>query len=173
MAQIDQNLPIEPELYQRTLEQLELQTVCLDEVKACCAREVTQDGQVDINLSAETEEHQTDNQYFAFITYRLRGQRGEDMLLEVEAKYRIVFDMAETIPKGFFEVFRELNLRITTMPYFRELVASITGRMEIPTLTLPYVIYAAPEQESQRQKSEETLEKASPRKRKPRVKSDN
>jgi len=144
MKQPDQNLPITPELYQRTLERLALKTVCLDTVKSSCAREVAHDGQVDVILSAEAQDYQTEGQYLAFITYRLSGKRDEYTLLELEAKYRIVFDMPEPVPSGFFEVFRELNLRITTMPYFRELIASITGRMEIPTLTLPYAIYAGP-----------------------------
>ena len=153
LMQETQNVPIAAELYQQTLEKLDLQTVCLDEIKACCDREAAQEGQVEISLSADTEARQTDSQYFAFITYRLRGERGGDMLLEVDARYRLIFDTEVQVPEGFFEVFRDLNLRITTMPYFRELVASLTGRMDIPTLTLPYSIYAAPSIEIEEQEA--------------------
>jgi len=160
MAQEEQALPILPELYQKTLEQLDLQSVCLDEVKACCAREVAQDDQVDVTLSARAEDHQGEKRYLAFITYGLRGERDGEMLLEIEAKYRLVFDSLEPVPDGFFEVFREFNLRITTMPYFRELVASVTGRMEIPTLTLPYAIYAGPSKGGEEQEAAEPAETA-------------
>ncbi len=144
MAQASQKKPISPELYQATLEQLNLQAVCLDEIRACSDREVAQDRPVEINLSTESESRQTETQFFAFITYRLRGKRGADMLLEIDARFRLVFDAPDPVPNGFCEVFQDLNLRFTTLPYFRELVASMTGRMEIPTLTLPYAIYAGP-----------------------------
>lgn len=166
----NQRLPIEPELYLATLERLALQSVCLDEVRACCGREVAQDGQVNITLSADGRDNQAETQYFAFINYHLRGQREGEMLLEVDAKYRLVFDSIEPVPEGFFEVFSELNLHVTTMPYFRELVASITGRMEIPTLTLPYAIYAAPQKTSEEQDPAVHADKAKkPRTRKPRA----
>lgn len=161
----NQKTPIAAELYHQTLEQLELQTVCLDEIKACCDREAAQEGQVEISLSVDTEARQTASQYFVFITYRLRGERGKDMLLEVDAKYRLIFDTEVQVPEGFFEVFRDQNLRITTMPYFRELVASLTGRMDIPTLTLPYAIYAASSTEIEEQEKNSPTTDSAPKKR--------
>lgn len=149
----NQKLLIEPELYQKTLERLSLISICLDEVKACCSREVAQEGLVDISLSIEAKDQQTEGHYYAFITYSLKGQRGSEVLLEVEAKYRLIFDTPEFVPKGFFEIYSDPNLRITTMPYFRELVTSLTGRMEIPTLTLPYAIFAAPKEEVEEEPS--------------------
>lgn len=147
MAQVTQKSLISPELYQATLEQLQLQAVSLDEVRACCDKEVAQDGQVEIELTAENASRQSETEFFAFITYHLRGIREKASLLEIDAKYRLIFNATAPVPEGFFEVFQDLNLRLTTMPYFRELVASITGRMEIPTFTLPYHIYAASQEE--------------------------
>lgn len=164
---------ITPEQYQKTLERLDLRSVCLDEIKAYCAREAAEDGQVDLNLSAEAEDVQADGQYLAFITYALRGERDAKMVLEIEAKYRLIFDVLEPVPVGFFEVFQELNLRTTTMPYFRELVASMTGRMEIPTLTLPYEVYAGWAEDGEKQETVEpgkTVEvEAKKRVRKPKA----
>lgn len=170
MTQPIQRTQIAPQLYQETLEQLDLQSVCLDEVKACCARETAQDGQVNVSLSAEAEDRQAEKQYLAFITYSLRGERDGEMLLEIEAKYRLIFDAPVPVPDGFFEVFRELNLRITTMPYFRELVASMTGRMGIPTLTLPYAIYAGPPDDGEEQETIKTTDGATKKRtRKPQT----
>lgn len=156
MASLTQRLPISPELYQKTLEQMELRTVCLEQVEAVCERSHSHDGLIDISLGAHAEDGQQAGAYFAFITYKLRGQRGGTALLCIDAKYRLHFDAPEPVPDGFFEVFQDLNLRMTTMPYFRELVASITGRMELPTLTLPYAIYAAPDREEDGQQDSET-----------------
>ena len=163
-------MPIAPDLYQETLERLELQSVSLDDLQSCCDREAAQDGQVEIKLAFSSESRQTETSYFAFITYSLRGERDKEMLLEIKAKYRLVFDTSEPVPDGFFEVFRDLNLRITTMPYFRELVASMTGRMNIPTLTLPYAIYAASTEASSEEKAPVPEEKAKAKPpRKPRA----
>ncbi len=162
-------MPIAPELYQETLERLELQSVCLDDLQSCCDREAAQDGQVEIKLAVNSEARQTKTNYFAFITYSLRGERDREMLLEIKAKYRLVFDTSEPIPDGFFEAFRDLNLRITTMPYFRELVASMTGRMNIPTLTLPYAIYAAPAETFSEENASAPEEVKAKRPRKPRA----
>lgn len=168
----EQAYSITPEQYQKTLEQLDLRSVCLDEIKACCAREAAEGEQVNLNLSAEAEDVQEDGQYLAFITYVLRGERDAEMVLEIEAKYRLIFDVLEPVPVGFFEVFQELNLRTTTMPYFRELVASMTGRMEIPTLTLPYAVYAGSAEDGEEQKAVEpakTVEVEKKRTRKPKA----
>lgn len=171
MAQTTQQEQISPELYQTTLERLHLYAVSLEDMRACCDPEVAQDGQVEIDLTTESESRQSETEFLVFITYRLRGIREQESLLEIDAKYRIVFTTAIPVPKGFFEVYRDLNLSLTTMPYFRELVTSITGRMEIPTLTLPYQIYAAPQQELESQKTEkDTDEMPSRRERKPRNK---
>ena len=63
--------------------------------------------------------------------------RDEESILKIKAKYRLIFSTTPPVPPGFFEVFRELNLRLTTFPYFRELVSAMTGRMQLPILTLP------------------------------------
>ena len=122
-------------------------------------------------MTAESTSRQSGTIFLVFITYRLRGIRRQDSPLEIDAKYRLIFNAEVPVPKGFFEVFQDLNLCLTTMPYFRELVTSITGRMEIPTLTLPYQIYAAPQQETESGAFQEHIEgQASPKKRKPRPK---
>lgn len=170
MAQATQEGQISPELYQTTLERLHLQAVSLEEVRACCDPEVAQDGQVEIDLTTESTSRQSETEFLVFITYHLRGIREQESLLEIDAKYRLIFNTAAPVPKGFFEVFQDLNLGLTTMPYFRELVTSITGRMGIPTLTLPYQIHVAPQQEVEGQKKAPAEEMSSRKQRKPRLK---
>ena len=135
------DLPITPDLYRQTLERLELQTVCLEEIHSFCDREALEQGGITINVEEETFARQTPTRYYAYIHYHLMGAQAESAALKLDARYCMIFDMDEQVPTGFFDVFRELNLRMTTLPYFRELVASITGRMELPTLTLPYNLF--------------------------------
>lgn len=134
--------PISPSLYQQTLEKLTLQAVCLDCVEASCERERFEGNETSLTLATGAEDHQDLDRYSMFITYRLHGRQEGEITLEVQATYRLVFRMPEPVPPGFFDVFRELNLRMITMPYFRELLATMTGRMELPTLTIPLDIFA-------------------------------
>lgn len=145
--------PISPPLYQQTLERLTLQTICLDCVNAYCHRERFAGRETSLTLVTSAEDRQ-DDYYSMFMTYRLHGRHDGEITLEIEATYRLVFRASEPVPAGFFDVFRELNLRMITMPYFRELLASTTGRMELPTLTIPLDIFAAD--------SEETAEEVTP-----------
>lgn len=135
------DMPIPPEIYSQTLERLDLQTVCLEEVHSFCDRDVLEQGGVTISVEEETFARQTPTRYLAYIHYHLTGTQAATAALKLNARYCLIFDTDKPVPAGFFDVFRTLNLKMTTLPYFRELVASITGRMEVPTLTLPYNLF--------------------------------
>ncbi len=140
--------PISPELYQQTLERLDLQTISLDCLQASCQRERFEGRETNLSLTTKAEDRQDAPHYSMFITYTLQGRQDSEVNLIIEATYRLIFRASEAVPTGFFDVFRELNLRMITMPYFRETVASTTGRMELPTLTIPLTIFAANQEES-------------------------
>ena len=148
VTEVSDALPIAPELYQQTLERLELLTICLERANVHCQRELFEGSETKLSLEASAEDRQDPAHYSIFATYCLQGRQNKEITIKVEATYRLVFRTAEPIPVGFFEVFRELNLRLITMPYFRELLASMTGRMELPTLTIPLKIFAGAEGET-------------------------
>jgi len=130
-------LPIDPELYQETLVRLQMQAICVDEVSCWCHREGFSAGDTELRLDTVAEDSQSESEYNMFVTYGLEGIRDEESILKIKAKYRLIFSTTTPVPAGFFEVFQELNLRLTTFPYFRELVSAMTGRMQLPVLTLP------------------------------------
>lgn len=132
---------IDPDLYRQTLERLQLRTICLEEVNSFCDREDLEQGGITIGVEEDTFARQTPTKFHAYITYQLTGTQADTVALRLDARFCMIFDTDEPVPLGFFEVFRTLNLKTTTLPYFRELVASITGRMELPTLTLPYNLF--------------------------------
>lgn len=134
-------LPIEPALYQKTLTQLQMRAICLDEASYWCQRESFDPGETSVAVQIDAEDFQQDADYSMFVTFSLEGKRDEQDILNIKAKYRLIFFTPEPIPQGFFEVFQEINLRLTTMPYFRELVSSTMSRMMLPVLTLPFDIY--------------------------------
>ena len=132
---------IDPDLYRQTLERLQFRTICLEEVHSFCDRDSLEQGGVTICVEEDTFARQTPTKFYVYITYKLTGTQAGTAALRLDAQYCMIFDTDEPVPSGFFEVFRTLNLKMTTLPYFRELVASITGRMELPTLTLPYNLF--------------------------------
>jgi len=44
----------------------------------------------------------------------------------------------EKFTDEFFDVYKEVSLKLNTWPYFREFVNNITSRMNIPPLTIPF-----------------------------------
>lgn len=143
------SLPIDPALYQETLTRLQMLAICVDEVSCWCHREDFNPANTDLILNAVAEDSQSESEYNMFVTYDLEGKRDDISILKIKAKYRLIFSTTDPVPAGFFEVFQELNLRMTTLPYFRELVSSMTGRMQIPTLTLPFNVIAPTTEQQQ------------------------
>ena len=143
----DPELPIAPALYQETLERLDLQSIRLDCIEASCDRESFDQGGMSLNLATQAEDSQDAGHYSIFITYTLEGRREEQVCLSIKTTYRLVFRTTDPVPTGFFEVFQELNLRMLTLPYFREFIASLTSRMELPTLTIPLDVFATHQDE--------------------------
>jgi len=79
--------------------------------------------------------------------YRLKGNfqvdvpkkgRGENPL-KIVATYSVRFDGPDKIPEDFWILYKEMLLPFQIWPYFRELVQSLTGRMNIPPITLPII----------------------------------
>ena len=138
---------ISPALYQQTLERLDLQSICLDRIEAFCDREGFDQSGMTLHLSTEADDTQDATHYSICIGYVLEGRQNEDACLRIKATYRLVFIATEPVPAGFFDVFQELNLRMLTLPYFRELVSSLTGRMELPTLVIPLNIFPSDSEE--------------------------
>ncbi len=144
-----EHLPITPELYLKTLESLILKIVCVDEVTANCNRGLLNAGKTSIGLNSKTFSRQTPDEYFSYITYQLTGSQDDTVVLRIEATFCVIFGANERVPEGFSDIFNTNNLPLTTMPYFREIVASLTGRMGLPTFTIPYDIFSGGEATSE------------------------
>lgn len=71
--------------------------------------------------------------------YLVTSKCGRKTAFSIRAVYTLTFESAETVTEEFFEVFRQITLPRFTWPYMRELVASMTGRMDMPKLLLPLI----------------------------------
>ena len=87
------------------------------------------------NASFEAEDDVVTVRHEYSLASRYRGKT----LLSIKAEYSLVFRTVEQFTADFFEVFRRIALPMYTWPYLRELVGSMTSRMDLPKLLLPLV----------------------------------
>ncbi len=129
---------ISPEKYRQILEGIELQNILLSEIKASVKHELFTE-KMKINIKDESEYEFKDDKFIVINKYVLtsRNNKQKKNALKIEATFKIFFESENEINDGFFEIYREISLPLNIWPYFRELVNSITARMNIPPLTLP------------------------------------
>jgi hypothetical protein len=135
------NPRISPENYNRVLRSLNLVSLSLWQSEARfdpqIAAEVFGQGEsapVDTSESAKFELQ--DGLVVIGHSYSLVSRRKRKALLSIKADYVLAFQTSEEFTEEFFELFREVALPMYTWPYFREFVASMTERMDLPKLQL-------------------------------------
>ncbi len=129
---------ISPEEYRKILEGLELIDIVLSSIKAEIKHDMLSEGmKISIKDSAEYELTEND-EFVVKDRYVLTAKNTKNKTaLKIEAVYVLVFETKLKITDDFFEIYKETSLPLNVWPFFRELVNSITGRMNIPPLTLP------------------------------------
>jgi hypothetical protein len=82
------------------------------------------------------------------VTYKIEVDGEVQSLVAVaEAAYAVECTAPGPPPPGFLEVFGPMNLSRLVYPFFREQVAGITAKMELPTLFVPLNIFGGKRQE--------------------------
>ena len=131
-------LPLDPVLYRETLARLDLRAVRLQELKTQCHNVVTGNGRINISTVAGSR-HEA-GELFIDARYKIDAANEEHDLFSIEAVFVVALSAPDELPEGFVDIYIANNLNITVFPYVRELVASLTSRMGLPALTLPYVL---------------------------------
>jgi hypothetical protein len=140
LKEISKQLP--PEKYREILDSIHLMEISLIEVSSTVSRSAL--------LNMEHPKFRIRDSFsmdHAKDFYRLKGAYSVDVPvkgrgknpLEIKATYSVRFSGPENIPEEFWIIYKEMVLPIQLWPYFRELVQSMTARMNIPPLTLPVI----------------------------------
>jgi len=140
LKEISKQLP--PEKYRDILDSIHLLEISLIDVSATVSRSTL--------LNKEQPKFRIQDNFMidhAHDFYRLKGAYSVDVPvkgrgknpLDIKATYSVRFSGPENIPDEFWIVYKEMVLPIQLWPYFRELVQSMTARMNIPPLTLPVI----------------------------------
>lgn len=69
--------------------------------------------------------------------YELRIESEDETLAEIDVTFGLEFDSSQPMTDGIFEIFKDVNLPVNTWPYFREYIATTTGRMGWAPFTAP------------------------------------
>lgn len=131
-------LPIEPELYRATMQKVQLREVVLRALQVSCQNAVA--GEVNIDISSAATPTREQGTLHIDTEYKLQARNQTSPLFEIEVTFRVVLVVPDELPDGFVEAYLAHNLSLTVFPYVREIVSSITSRMGLPPLTLPYVV---------------------------------
>lgn len=131
------NLPLDPSLYRETLSRLKLQEVSLRELHLTCQNPVA--GEVSINIGGSAEANHQNGELRLQSRHRITVRNQKHELFTIDALFVVVLTAPDELPDEFIEIYVANNLGLTVFPYVREVVGSMTSRMGLPPLTLPYV----------------------------------
>jgi preprotein translocase subunit SecB len=128
---------IPPEKYRKILRGIELKNILLSSLKADINHELISEG-MKINIKDDATYEIKNDEFVVKNKYSLSARNSDNKtVLKIESVFIIVFVSKEEITEEFFEIYKNLSLPLNVWPFFRELVNSITSRMNIPPLTLP------------------------------------
>ncbi len=128
---------ISPEEYRRILNGIDLKTILLSEIKASIKHELLSEG-MKIGIKENSQYTYKDDEFIVTNKYVLTAKNyDKKIVLKIEGTFIVVFESKFEINNDFFEIYKEISLPLNVWPFFRELVNSITSRMNIPPLTLP------------------------------------
>ena len=126
-----------PEKYREMLDGIELHSISLKTIKASVAYENLSE-RMDVFLEDEAFYENDEDGFYVENKYILVAKnKKRKNVLKIECIYLLHFSALEEITDDFFEIYKEISLPLNVWPFFRELVNSITLRMNIPPITLP------------------------------------
>lgn len=128
---------ITPEDYRKILTGIDLKNILLSDLKASIKHELLTDG-LKIGIKEDAQYSYEDEELIIKSKYALTAKNNDKkIVIKIESVFIVVFESTSSINDEFFEIYKEISLPLNVWPFFRELVNSITSRMNIPPLTLP------------------------------------
>ena len=134
---------MDPKKYYSILKKLELNEIYIESCTVSQLRdELLSEKNLQVTVKDKAMLEQQDSKVTIIHKYDLKAktsQTEKGFPLKVSATFCLIFRTDDKIEKPFFDIFKKINLPLNSWPYFREFVQSITQRMNIPPLTLPFI----------------------------------
>ncbi len=154
---IDRNKPITAERYSLYVEHLRLESVRLVALEASLTSWPKTDDPLRFTIEFSSDLQDGEGEVVFGVTYKMAIFEGQDSKAEIahiKADYAVICSAPETPPKGFLDMFGPMNLSRLVYPFFREQVAGITAKMELPTLFVPLNIFGGNRSKKKRENSD-------------------
>ncbi len=94
-------------------------------------------GKVTVAIDDNASYKNIENGFSVENSYTLTIKNHRKVALKIEATYLIMYSSKSEISDDFFDIYKKFSLPLNIWPYFRELVNTITSKMNIKPLTLP------------------------------------
>ncbi len=134
------NPKLSPEAYRKILSGIDLLSISVKESKSFINTELKNpvDIKIDINTQSSFEVKE-DNIVHIIQHYKFdaRKQGSKSRFVQIEVKFLVTISSKEEFSQDFFEIYKEVSLRLNTWSYLREFVNNMTLRMNIPPFTIP------------------------------------
>ncbi len=131
---------ISSEEYQKILTGLDLISISLKEAKCYLTSDIKFPGELNIEINSDEKLRIVKEEQVQIIQkYSLdaRKRNTKSRFLQIDLTLMVTLKSKEKFTEEFFNVYKEVSLKLNTWPYFREFVNNITLRMNIPPLTIP------------------------------------
>ena len=69
--------------------------------------------------------------------YTITARSGRKNIFKIRIKWLLRFSSEVDVTEEFFTIYAERSLILNTYPYVREMVQSITSKMDVPPLVMP------------------------------------
>jgi preprotein translocase subunit SecB len=132
---------LSPPDYLEIIKEIELESISLID----CSAQLNPE-QVNPNMKVSIQEKSSfkrlnDDRIDIFHTYKMdvRAEEASKSFVFLNAKFKVELAHASKMTDDAFDIYSHHSLPVLTIPYFREFVNSITARMNISPITLPFV----------------------------------
>lgn len=132
---------ISPEDYKRILEGLELISISMKDCKAFINTDLIQPPELSIQIEDKASFKLKDQGVVhIFHNYKIEAKKqgSKSKFLSIEVTFLVKILSKKEFTNDFFDIYKDVSLRLNTWPYLREFVNQITLRMNIPPLILPF-----------------------------------
>lgn len=129
-----------PEIYRQILNGIDLISISVKESKAYINTDLKNPIDIKININTQSSFEVKENniihitQHYKFDA---RKQNSKSRFVQIEVKFLVTLSSKEEFSQDFFEIYKEVSLRLNTWSYLREFVNNMTLRMNIPPFTIP------------------------------------
>ena len=123
--------------YSNLLEKIEIEDIVLIELEAKRYPSNIEKG-MNFGIKHEPEFIKTEDNDFDIIdSYTITAKSGKKNIFKIRIKWLLNFSSEVEVTEEFFNIYAERSLILNTYPYVREIVQSITSKMDVPPLVMP------------------------------------